>query len=59
MQVKDMHIVMDSAKEFGMPLPATTVTTKLYDDMFALGLGDLDNSALVAVLEDMAGIELL
>jgi 2-hydroxy-3-oxopropionate reductase len=59
MQVKDMHIVMDSAKEFGMPLPATTVTTKLYDDMLALGLGDLDNSALVAVLEDMAGIELV
>lgn len=59
MQVKDMHIVMDSAKEFGMPLPATTVTTKLYEDMLDLGLGDLDNSALVAVLENMAGIELL
>lgn len=59
MQVKDMHIVMDSAKEFGMPLPATTVTTKLYEDMLALGFGDLDNSALVAVLEDMAGIELV
>lgn len=59
MQAKDLHIVMDSAKEFDMPLPATAVTTKLYEDMLALGFGDLDNSALVAVLEDMAGIELV
>ncbi len=58
MQVKDLHIVMDSAKEFGMPLPATTVTSDLYDEMFKMGLGDLDNSALVAVLEKMAGVEL-
>ena len=58
MQVKDLHIVMDSAKEFGMPLPATTVTTNLYDEMLKMGLGDLDNSAVVAVLENMAGIVL-
>jgi 2-hydroxy-3-oxopropionate reductase len=59
MQVKDLHIVMDSAKEFGMPLPATTVTSDLYDEMLKMGLGDLDNSAVIAVLEKKAGIELL
>ena len=59
MQVKDLHIVMDSAKEFGIPLPATTVTTELYDEMLKMNMGELDNSALVAVLEKMAGIELL
>jgi 2-hydroxy-3-oxopropionate reductase len=58
MQAKDLHIVMDSAEEFGMPLPATTVTTDLYEEMLKMGLGDLDNSAVVAVLEKMAGIEL-
>lgn len=58
MQVKDLHIVMDSAKEFGMPLPATAVTSNLYDEMLKMGLGDLDNSAVVAVLENMAGIVL-
>jgi 2-hydroxy-3-oxopropionate reductase len=59
MQVKDMHIVMDSAREIGMPLPATEVTTRLYDEMLAMELGDLDNSALVAVLEKQAGIPLI
>lgn len=59
MQVKDLHIVMDSAKEIGMPLPATTVTTELYDEMLKMNMGEADNSALVAVLEKMAGIELI
>ena len=58
MQAKDMGIVMQSAKEFGMPLPVTTVTTDLFDQMLELGMGDLDNSALVGVLENMAGIQL-
>jgi len=59
MQVKDMHIVMETAKAIGMPLPATEVTTNLYDQMLELGMGNLDNSALVGVIEDMAGITLL
>ncbi len=59
MQAKDMGIVMQSAAEFSMPLPATEVATQLYDQMLAMGLGDLDNSALVAVLENMAGVELI
>jgi 2-hydroxy-3-oxopropionate reductase len=58
MQVKDLHIVMDSAHDIEMPLPATEVYTRLYDEMLKMNLGDLDNSALVAVLEKMAGIEL-
>ena len=59
MQAKDLGIIMDTAAELGMPLPATTVTTQLYDEMLELGMGDLDNSALVGVLEKMAGMELL
>lgn len=58
MQAKDLHIVMDSAKELKMPLPATTVTTELYDEMLKMNLGELDNSALVAVFEQMAGLSL-
>jgi 2-hydroxy-3-oxopropionate reductase len=59
MQAKDLHIIMDSAAELGMLLPATTVTTRLYDEMLHLGLGDLDNAALIAVFEKMAGIDLI
>ncbi|MCW5877086.1 MAG: NAD(P)-dependent oxidoreductase [Anaerolineales bacterium] len=59
MQAKDMGIVMESAAEMEMPLPATEVAAQLYDQMLEMGMGDLDNSALVGVLEKMAGIELL
>jgi len=58
MQAKDLGIIMDTAAELGMPLPATTVTTQLYDEMLELGMGDLDNSALVGVLEKKAGVHL-
>ena len=58
MQAKDLHIVMDSAKEMGMPLPVTDVNTQLYDEMLEMDLGELDNSAVVAVIEKMAGIPL-
>jgi 2-hydroxy-3-oxopropionate reductase len=59
MQVKDMGIVMDAAKEIGMPLPATAVNTQLFNAMMALGMAELDNSAIVGVMEQLAGIGLL
>jgi 2-hydroxy-3-oxopropionate reductase len=59
MQVKDMGIVMESAKEFDMPLPVSAVNTELYKQMIDLGMADLDNSAIVGVMEHMAGIGLL
>jgi len=59
MQVKDMGIVMDSAHQFGMPLPTTETNTKQFNEMIALGMGELDNSAVVGVIEKMAGISLL
>lgn len=59
MQVKDMGIVMETAKELGMPLPATAANTQLFNAMMALGMQDLDNSAIVGVMEQLAGMELL
>lgn len=59
MQAKDLGIVMDSAEEFGMPLPAASANTQLFREMLEMGLGDLDNSAVVSVLEEQAGIDLL
>lgn len=59
MQVKDMGIVMDTARELGMPLPATATNTQLFNAMMALGMQDLDNSAIVGVMEQLAGINLL
>jgi len=59
MQLKDLRIVMDTAREYGMPLPATTETTALFEQMIAMGMGELDNSAVIGVLESMAGAQLL
>ncbi|MEX1247117.1 MAG: NAD(P)-dependent oxidoreductase [Anaerolineales bacterium] len=59
MQAKDLHIIVDTARELGMRLPATAVTTELYDEMLKMGLGDLDNSALIAVMEQTTGIGLI
>ena len=58
MQYKDMNIVMETAREYGIPLPMTTVTTQLYAAMCAMGMEALDNSAVIGVIEKLAGIEL-
>jgi len=58
MQSKDLGIVMDSAKEFGVPLPSAAVHAQLFQAMVQTGLGNQDNSAVVAVLENMAGVDI-
>ena len=59
MQAKDLGIVMDTAREYGMPLPAASVNTQLYNAMLEMGMRDLDNSAVVGVFEMLAGMELV
>jgi 2-hydroxy-3-oxopropionate reductase len=55
MQHKDLGIVMDSAREFGVPLPVTAVNTQLYEAMLQQpGMRDKDNSAVLCVLERLA-----
>lgn len=59
MQAKDLGIVLDTAREYGVPLPAAAVQTQLFNAMLEMGLREKDNSAVIAVLEAMANIELL
>jgi 2-hydroxy-3-oxopropionate reductase len=58
MQAKDLNIVLESAREYGMPLPATAENAQLFNAMLQMGMGELDNSAVIGVLEALAGIEL-
>jgi len=58
MQAKDLNIIMESAREFGSPLPATALATQLFNAMVEQGLGDLDNSAVIAMLEMLANVHL-
>jgi 2-hydroxy-3-oxopropionate reductase len=59
MQAKDMQIVLETAREYGIPLPSAALDAQLYNSMVALGMGELDNSAVVALMESLAGTHLL
>jgi 2-hydroxy-3-oxopropionate reductase len=59
MQHKDLGIVMDTAKTYGIPLPVTAVVTQLYEAMLQQGSRDLDNSAIISVYESLTGIKLI
>ena len=58
LQAKDLNIVMETAREYGVPLPMTAVNAQLFNAMVSIGLGNLDNSAIISVIEDLAGIGL-
>lgn len=55
MMHKDLNIVLDTARTCGMPLPGTAVNHQLFGAMLQMGMDDLDNSALIGVLEVLAG----
>jgi len=59
MQLKDMKIVMETAREFGMPLASASENTKFFEQMIQSGMGELDNSAVVGVIEKLAGVNLM
>jgi 2-hydroxy-3-oxopropionate reductase len=59
MMYKDLGIVMDTARAYGMPLPSTSINTQLFATMQQIGMGDLDNSAVIGVLEILADVKLL
>ncbi|MEK7682546.1 MAG: NAD(P)-binding domain-containing protein [Chloroflexota bacterium] len=55
MMHKDLAIVLDTARAYGMPLPASSVNLQLFQAMLPLGMGELDNSAVIGVLEALSG----
>ncbi len=59
MQAKDLGIVQDTAREYGVPLPSCALDAQLFNAMLQMGLGELDNSAIIGVLEALANTQLL
>jgi len=59
MQAKDLNIVMETAREYGIPLPGTAENTQLFNAMLQMGMSELDNSAVIGVIEKLAGEDLL
>lgn len=58
MQHKDLGIVMDTARTYGIPLPLTAVILQMYEAMLQQGNRELDNSAVISVYESLTGVHL-
>lgn len=59
MQAKDLNIIMETARQYGIPLPSAAVDAQLFNAMLELGMGELDNSAVVGIFETLANTSLL
>ena len=59
MQAKDLNIVLETARQYGVPLPSAAIHAQLFNAMLEMGLADLDNSAVIAVIEKLAGVNLV
>lgn len=59
MQEKDLNIVMETAREYGVPLPAAGIHAQLYNSLIQLGMSNLDNSAVIGVIEKLADEKLI
>lgn len=59
MQAKDLAIALETAREYGVPLPSAALDYQLYRAMIEMNMAELDNSAVIGVLEVLAGVRLL
>jgi len=59
LQAKDLNIVMDTARDYQAVLPGTALNSQLFNGMVALGEGDLDNSAVIRMLELLNDTDLI
>lgn len=58
MQAKDLNIILETARQYGIPLPSAALDAQLFNAMLQNGMGDLDNSAVIGILEELAGEKL-
>jgi len=54
---KDLNIILETAKELNVPLPCTAVAHQLFNALVASGRGDLDHSAVINIIEDLAKVQ--
>jgi len=59
MQLKDLNIILDTAREYDIPVSGTLENTRLFQQMIDSGMGELDNSAVVGVIEEKAGVKII
>jgi 2-hydroxy-3-oxopropionate reductase len=59
MQAKDLNIILETARQYGIPLPSAAVDAQLFNAMLEMDMGELDNSAVLGVIEVLANSKLL
>jgi len=55
---KDMHLMMDTAKENGVDLPGLHRIDEIYEEAVKAGMEDLDYACTITLLEEHAGLRL-
>jgi 3-hydroxyisobutyrate dehydrogenase-like beta-hydroxyacid dehydrogenase len=56
LQRKDLKIALEAGAVSGTPLPVTALIQQLYGILEATGRGDLDNSSLALLIQELAGV---
>src|SRR5947209_5719640 len=51
---KDLGFVLETARKYGVSLPVTALVDQMFATLEATGRGDLDHTALLTYLEDLA-----
>jgi 2-hydroxy-3-oxopropionate reductase len=59
MQLKDLKIILETAREYDIPVSGTEENTRLFQEMIDSEMGELDNSAVVGVIENRAGVKIV
>jgi 2-hydroxy-3-oxopropionate reductase len=59
MQAKDLNIILETAHQYGIPLPSAAVDAQLFNAMLEMNMGELDNSAVLGVIESLANTKLI
>ena len=59
MQAKDLNIILETARQYGIPLPSAAIDAQLFNAMLQMGMGELDNSAVLGIIESLANMSLL
>jgi 3-hydroxyisobutyrate dehydrogenase-like beta-hydroxyacid dehydrogenase len=54
---KDLNLILDAAREAGVPLSPVEAIRQLYSEAKSLGFEKEDYSAIIKVLEHSAGVE--
>ncbi|MHB8135859.1 MAG: NAD(P)-dependent oxidoreductase [Anaerolineaceae bacterium] len=56
MQAKDLNIIMETAREYGIPIPSASIDSQLFNAMLENDMGELDNSAIIGIYEKLANV---